>query len=102
MVSFSCWINKTLLIAFVNATFSEEPCLLINDPYLKRRLLMKKMMKMVSLLLLVTLLFIGCEQSGTKQPETQQPGASTGGATNPEDPNKTVFNSLLDIYPDNI
>ena len=40
---------------------------------------MKKMMKMVSLLLLVTLLFIGCEQSGTKPPETQQPGASTGG-----------------------
>ena len=25
-----------------------------------------------------------------------------GGTTNPEDPNKTVFNSLLDIYPDNI
>ena len=42
---------------------------------------MKKMMKMVSLLLLVTLLFIGCEQSGTKPPETQQPGASTGGGT---------------------
>lgn len=79
MVPFSCRINKTLLIAFVNATFSEEPCLLINDPYLKRRLLMKKMMKMVSLLLLVTLLFIGCEQSGTKPPETQQPGTATGG-----------------------
>lgn len=30
MVPFSCRINKTLLIAFVNATFSEEPCLLIN------------------------------------------------------------------------
>ena len=40
---------------------------------------MKKMMKMVSLLLLVTLLFIGCEQSGTKPPETQQPGTATGG-----------------------
>ena len=40
---------------------------------------MKKMMKMVSLLLLVTLLFIGCEQSGTKPPEAQQPGTSTGG-----------------------
>lgn len=40
---------------------------------------MKKMMKMVSLLLLVTLLFIGCEQSGTKPPETQQPGSATGG-----------------------
>lgn len=82
MVSFSCRVNKTLLIAFVNVTFSEEPCLLINDPYLKRRLLMKKMMKMVSLLLLVTLLFIGCEQSGTKPPETQQPGTATGGGDN--------------------
>ena len=40
---------------------------------------MKKMMKMVGLLLLVTLLFIGCEQSGTKPPETQQPGTATGG-----------------------
>lgn len=43
---------------------------------------MKKMMKMVSLLLLVTLLFIGCEQSGTKPPETQQPGTATGGGDN--------------------
>ena len=48
---------------------------------------MKKIVKIVSLLLLVALLFIGCEQPG-KSPLEEQP--------------KTVFNSLLDIYPDNI
>ena len=86
---------------------------------------MKKMMKIVGLLLLATLLLVACNQASNSPPNTEQPGTSTGGTTkpgetggenpdpsnpggtggektNPEDPNKTVFNSLLDIYPDNI
>ena len=35
-------------------------------------------------------------------PDPSTPGGTGGETTNPEDPNKTVFNSLLDIYPDNI
>ena len=35
-------------------------------------------------------------------PDPSNPGGTGGEPTNPEDPNKTVFNSLLDIYPDNI
>lgn len=87
---------------------------------------MKKIMKIVGLLLFATLLLVACNQASNSPPNTEQPGTSTGGGTtnpgetggetpdpsnpggtggettNPEDPNKTVFNSLLDIYPDNI
>ena len=35
-------------------------------------------------------------------PDPSTPGGTGGETTNPEDPNQTVFNSLLDIYPNNI
>ena len=42
------------------------------------------------------------EGTGGETPDPSNPGGTGGEPTNPEDPNKTVFNSLLDIYPDNI
>lgn len=42
------------------------------------------------------------EGTGGETPDPSNPGGTGGETTNPEDPNKTVFNSLLDIYPDNI